>query len=58
VRRVASNIYQANTFTVEGEKRYWLHPPSVAAAISCAAGVAIDRLTEQLFDKKIEVINE
>ena len=32
-------------FVVQGEQRYWVH-------------VAIDRFTEQVIDKQIEVVNE
>jgi chloramphenicol 3-O-phosphotransferase len=32
-------------FIVEGERDYWMH-------------VAIDRFTEQVLDKQIEVVNE
>jgi len=34
-----------NDFVVEGEQHYWVH-------------VAIDRLTGQVLDKQIEVVNE
>jgi hypothetical protein len=34
-----------NDFIVEGEQRYWVH-------------VAIDRFTNQVIDKQIEVVNE
>ena len=34
-----------NDFVVDGEQRYWVH-------------VAIDRFTNQVIDKQIEVVNE
>jgi hypothetical protein len=40
---------------VEGEQRYWVHPPSLRFG---EAGVAIDRFTGQVIDKQIEVVNE
>lgn len=47
-----------NGFVVEGEQRYWVHPPSAAAMTFAAAGVAIDRFTGLVLDKQIEVVNE
>lgn len=41
----ATSIGQANKFVVEGEQHYWVH-------------VAIDRFTNQVIDKQIEVVNE
>jgi hypothetical protein len=41
----ASNIGQANKFIVQGEQHYWVH-------------VAIDRFTNQVIDKQIEVVSE
>jgi hypothetical protein len=39
----ATNVTQANKFTMEGENRYWLHLPSVAAATNGEAGIALGR---------------
>jgi len=41
----ATSIGQANKFVVQGEQHYWVH-------------VAIDRFTNQVIDKQIEVVNE
>ncbi len=41
----ATNIGQATKFVVQGEQHYWVH-------------VAIDRFTNQVIDKQIEVVNE
>jgi len=41
----ACSIGQANKFVVQGEQHYWVH-------------VAIDRFTNQVIDKQIEVVNE
>jgi hypothetical protein len=46
----------SNRFVIEGEQRYWVHPPSPKGF--GAAGVAIDRFTGQVIDKQIEVVNE
>jgi hypothetical protein len=41
----ATSIGQANKFVVQGEQHYWVH-------------VAIDRFTNQVIDKQIEVVSE
>ena len=41
----ATSIGQANKFIVQGEQHYWVH-------------VAIDRFTNQVIDRQIEVVNE
>jgi hypothetical protein len=41
----ATSIGQANKLVVQGEQHYWVH-------------VAIDRFTNQVIDKQIEVVNE
>jgi hypothetical protein len=41
----ATSIGQANKFVVQGEQHYWVH-------------VAIDRFTNQVIDKQIEVVTE
>jgi hypothetical protein len=41
----ATSVGQANKFVVQGEQHYWVH-------------VAIDRFTNQVIDKQIEVITE
>jgi hypothetical protein len=41
----ATSIAQANKFVVQGEQHYWVH-------------VAIDRFTNQVIDKQIEVVTE
>src|SRR5215471_3010599 len=41
----ANSIGQANKFVVQGEQHYWVH-------------VAMDRFTNQVIDKQIEVVNE
>jgi hypothetical protein len=40
-----NSINLPNGFVVNGEQRYWVH-------------VAIDRFTNQVIDKQIEVVNE
>jgi hypothetical protein len=37
---------------VEREQRYWVHPPSVAAATYGVAAVAIDRFTGRVIDNE------
>jgi hypothetical protein len=41
----ATSIGQGNKFVVQGEQHYWVH-------------VAIDRFTNQVIDKQIEVVND
>ncbi|HEX5489623.1 MAG TPA: hypothetical protein VFX07_00005, partial [Candidatus Udaeobacter sp.] len=41
----ATSVGQANKFVVQGEQHYWVH-------------VAIDRFTNQVIDKQIEVVTE
>ena len=43
---------------VEGEKRYWLHPPSVAAATYGEAGIAIDRFDGTIVGQQVEEVTE
>jgi hypothetical protein len=45
-------------FIVEGEKRYWLRPPSVAAAIYGEAGIAIDRFDGSIVGQELEEVTE
>ena len=43
--RDATSVDRANKFVVEGEQHYWVH-------------VAIDRFTNQIIDRQVEVVNE
>jgi hypothetical protein len=45
-------------FAVEGENRYWLHPPSVAAATYGVAGIAIDRFDATIVGRQLEEVTE
>jgi hypothetical protein len=45
-------------FVVEGEQRYWGHPPSVAAATYGEAGVAIDRFDGTIIGQQLEEVTE
>jgi hypothetical protein len=45
-------------FMVEGKKRYWLYPPSIAAATYGEAGIAIDRSDGSIVGQQLEEVTE
>jgi hypothetical protein len=45
-------------FNVEGNKRYWLHPPTVAVATYGEAGIAIDRFEGTIVGQQLEEVTE